>query len=620
MLYTSQMNISGEHGSKLFGPSNKNRRQSIIPASHLPRIYDPLPPLEEESQISSNDDLLLFEGDDHTSTNNPVITSNNLIRNDDDNIISQSIKSNLNLGQGESKEEFDFDSFILGNFTRYSGVQDINIWLDDTVKKFNRLVVSNYSRHKAIPLLVEGTANKIYVQNKRHIHSFADFQELLLLHFDNDDPIPVSRRRQASVIQPNPQLSRDKSMSETNSSSMTTFNNSHFSERPPKHHSTTLHENKMVNLANEPSNSSNPMNPTPFITLNKTSDADDTTNVLRKALIHQLMNNPKIFRGGNEDVVKWLEDLEHSYEVAHIPDNNKLDLVTYALRGEALVWYKNHKSNFSTWCKFVSQLKHTYVPVYYQELAFKKLDAYSQTENQSICNFYNHLIKLCNDADPTMTDSTKLKHLLNKTKPSLQFEIRRKKPTTSEQFLEDGKDVEELFHLSTFNTNINLYNNNRNTTFTPTAIISPPMVPSTFNHPNESFTSTTRSPKTNNYNPVNSPQHHNNNTHRSSLYIHHPTNSSTNGPRIPQAQSNSLSNPIRPKASPNPNHSQDARVNNSQRSRTFPRTNTSQHHNINSLMHSNYTNPSAPEQQPLSHDYGPQHQPNPPSFQTNRNF
>ncbi|CAF1689098.1 unnamed protein product, partial [Adineta ricciae] len=47
-----------------------------------------------------------------------------------------------------------------------------------------------------------------------------------------------------------------------------------------------------------------------------------------------------------------------------------------------------------------------------------------------------------------MTDATKLKNLLNKTKPSIQYEVRKKKPTTTLEFLEFAKEAEELMQLS----------------------------------------------------------------------------------------------------------------------------------------------------------------------------
>ena len=63
-----------------------------------------------------------------------------------------------------------------------------------------------------------------------------------------------------------------------------------------------------------------------------------------------------------------------------------------------------------------------------------------------------------------MSEGTKLKNLLSKTKPSIQLEVRKKKPTTTADFLEYAKDVEELFQLSNINTEQNKNNNNNSPT------------------------------------------------------------------------------------------------------------------------------------------------------------
>jgi hypothetical protein len=52
-----------------------------------------------------------------------------------------------------------------------------------------------------------------------------------------------------------------------------------------------------------------------------------------------------------------------------------------------------------------------------------------------------------------MSDATKLKNLINKTKPSIQFEVRKKKPKTTTEFLEYAREADELFQLSNINTN-----------------------------------------------------------------------------------------------------------------------------------------------------------------------
>jgi hypothetical protein len=105
---------------------------------------------------------------------------------DNNNILSnEKIENNIN--QEENEGENNFDSFILENFTQFSGEQEVNVWLNETVKKFNRLLILRNLRLTAIPLLVEGLAQKVYIRNRRYVQSFDDFYEILLAHFDKDD-------------------------------------------------------------------------------------------------------------------------------------------------------------------------------------------------------------------------------------------------------------------------------------------------------------------------------------------------------------------------------------------------------------------------------------------------
>ncbi|CAF2094912.1 unnamed protein product, partial [Rotaria magnacalcarata] len=49
-----------------------------------------------------------------------------------------------------------------------------------------------------------------------------------------------------------------------------------------------------------------------------------------------LIKNPKTFKGGKDDVKKWIEEIERLLDAAHIPDATRLNLISYSLRGDAL--------------------------------------------------------------------------------------------------------------------------------------------------------------------------------------------------------------------------------------------------------------------------------------------
>ncbi|CAF2841609.1 unnamed protein product [Rotaria sp. Silwood2] len=479
--YQLTSTLKNKQDSNLLNPLNKNRRKSIIPLSHLPTKSYNIFEMDNESDnsLSKNYSLEETEKQSQLSTNT---TSINQTNNNYDNNDVLPIEKNENLINKEViDDENSFDSFILQNFTPFSGEQDVNLWLHDTQKRFDRLLIPRNLRFTAIPLLVRGLPQKIYIKNRRDIQSFDDFYEILLSHFDKNDVQPTYNNQQQNITSQSDLSSQTKSSEDKNLQPMTTFDNTHFSEKPPKHHSTALLESVAAASSGEiPASQSTVVNNDDTIN-HSTTNFDDTTNVLRKILLQNLIKNPKTFQGGKDDVTKWLEDLQHLFDTAHIPDANKLDLISYSLRGEALRWYKNNKNTLTSWKVFVYELKKAFTSSYHEELAFKKLESYTQGENQSICNFYNEILKLCNEADSTMSESTKLKNLLNKTKPTIQFEVRRKKPTTTKEFLEHAKEIEELYQLSNISINNNTYTNTVSIPTTSSTVITP-----TSNHYNNS--------------------------------------------------------------------------------------------------------------------------------------
>ena len=244
-------------------------------------------------------------------------------------------------------------------------------------------------------------------------------------------------------------------------------------------------------------------------------ESDQTLSDLRKAIVGDLIKNPKTFKGNKDGVNKWIDEIEHLLDIAHIPNAIRLDLISYSLRGDVLEWLKNNRSVFTSWKVFVAELKRAFTSSFYGELAFKKLESYTQGENQSIRSFFNEVLKLCKVVDATMKETTKLKTLLNKTKPSLQLEVRKKKPTSTSEFLEYAKEVEELLQLSNVDPNytINRYprytnndyrfSNNRNNYYRPN--ISNKHSQSARNSPqhNRNFSSNNQQRTVNNYTNMN---------------------------------------------------------------------------------------------------------------------
>ena len=442
---------------------SSHRRKSLVPTPHRPQPVKQLNLMEQpvhqslfdlQSESSESEDTADEKRRVRKEYNsNRVLSQIRIVPSDlskisenDSDLIEGLGKLHVEGGVQENAEEA-FDSFILHDFIPFSGAQDVNAWLDETEDKFRQFKISRALRFDAISLLVEGNAKRWYIKHRREIQSFEDFYELLSTEFDtaNSNPRPPV----SSNLTLNETSKRDMNSSNQakESEKLNDINNSHGAE--VSHQAAAFSSTTFIDLGTTSISGSGPaVRSSGSVQNSSMLMLDDTLHNLRKAVIDTLIKNPRTFRGGKDDVKKWLEDIEHLLDIAHMNDSNRLDVISYSLKGDALQWYKNNKSTLSSWTIFAVEITKAFTSSFHEEIAFKKLESYTQGENQSIRNFFNEVLKLCKEADSTMGEATKLKNLLNKTKPSIQLEGRKKKPSTTADFLEHAKDAEELFQLS----------------------------------------------------------------------------------------------------------------------------------------------------------------------------
>ena len=204
---------------------------------------------------------------------------------------TDNIENNTN--REEHKNENSFDSFILQNFIPFSGKQDVNLWLNETEEKFNRLFISRNLRFTAVPLLVKGHAKKVYIKNRRSIQYFDDFYEVLLLHFGEHDAQSTANKPQETILLESNSLHQTKSADEKSLRAMATLDNTQFSEQLPKHHSTQLNEFSAAATSGVSQVSQSRSSHTNNTSNNKSPHTDYTTNVLRKVLLQNLVRCSK---------------------------------------------------------------------------------------------------------------------------------------------------------------------------------------------------------------------------------------------------------------------------------------------------------------------------------------
>jgi hypothetical protein len=209
------------------------------------------------------------------------------------------------------------------------------------------------------------------------------------------------------------------------------------------------------------------------------------SNTIAKALVDKFVKDPLKFSGGKDNVITWIDEIEQQFNVMHLSNTDKLNLIHICLKGEALHWFKQHKQKFTSWSTFIDEITKSFQSNLKQDVAFQKLKQYHQTVHQSVIQYYMEMTKLMKQADPDMNESTKIHYLVNGLRPSLSTETRRNYPKNSEEFLTNAKVAEELTAL--------------NTSFTSSSIIGDEQPSSTSDSNTNDFNDYRRNADVNNY-------------------------------------------------------------------------------------------------------------------------
>ncbi|CAF0911606.1 unnamed protein product [Didymodactylos carnosus] len=167
----------------------------------------------------------------------------------------------------------------------------------------------------------------------------------------------------------------------------------------------------------------------------------------KKALTDHVLRKLKSFGGKNENVILWLEDFELLVKSQRWSDDMKFKCVPTLLQDEAMKWYKRNSATITSWSEFEKQIKEEFTSRFKNRKAFERLLHYEQSMNQSIKDYYNEIMDLCKEADPQMSETIKLQYLLTKVKPTLKLEVSKQFPETPADFLNYGKQLEELMEF-----------------------------------------------------------------------------------------------------------------------------------------------------------------------------
>ena len=178
-------------------------------------------------------------------------------------------------------------------------------------------------------------------------------------------------------------------------------------------------------------------------------------SALSFTMAREIIKSPTYFRGAKDDVIEWLEKLEQRFAMANWTNDLKLQYISIHLQEDAYRWWKQSSTKITTWPCFVESIKQAFGSTKLKESTFEQLRMYKQAINQSITQYYDKVIELCNRVDSSMTDSMKLQYLMAGVKQSLKLHIALYDPQSSEAFLSYARKVEDTLSLTSTDYDLN---------------------------------------------------------------------------------------------------------------------------------------------------------------------
>ncbi|CAF3804972.1 unnamed protein product [Rotaria sp. Silwood1] len=135
----------------------------------------------------------------------------------------------------------------------------------------------------------------------------------------------------------------------------------------------------------------------------------------------------------------------------NISDDTKHQHIVKELTGAAKEWYNKHQEECSNYISLKNELKTTFSSSIRDEMAFQRLPR-QQNHNETIIDYYNHVLDLCKQADPNMSDESIVKYLKQGVKQSFHEKIIEQDPTTPKEFLRVARRIEDIKASLTINT------------------------------------------------------------------------------------------------------------------------------------------------------------------------
>ena len=172
------------------------------------------------------------------------------------------------------------------------------------------------------------------------------------------------------------------------------------------------------------------------------------STVLSKARKARFDDLPSFSGHPSEDVERFLKSLKNITKATNDSTNHELlEVVRGKLTKSAGIWFDNNESKFTTWLDFETAFRTRYFSTTIIHTKFEQLKRRQQKQDESITVYFDDIVDLCQEIDPTMSDLMIIQHLMSGLHRDFKKELSRRQSTifTLTDFLKHAKIEQDLF-------------------------------------------------------------------------------------------------------------------------------------------------------------------------------
>ena len=184
------------------------------------------------------------------------------------------------------------------------------------------------------------------------------------------------------------------------------------------------------------------------ITTDSSSLPTMDSTILSKARKARFDDLPSFSGHPSEDVERFLKSIKNITKATNDSINHELlEVVRGKLTKSAGIWFDNNESKFTTWLDFETAFRTRYFSTTIIHTKFEKLKRRQQKQDESITVYFDDIVDLCREIDPTMSDLMIIQHLMSGVHPDFKKELSRHQSTILKltDFLKYAKIEQDLF-------------------------------------------------------------------------------------------------------------------------------------------------------------------------------